>query len=256
MRLHKRGLDARVADLCVGAADFVRTSLRRIHDGQSICFSYSPYDGQKVINATMFASRLLAEAFQLTANEEYRSDAAMSVEFVLRHQRTDGSWPYAVGDPRQWTDNFHTAYVLECLLDYVELTNDERPLEAIWKGTEFYMGSFFHSGCVPRYYHDRTYPVDTTAVAQSILLLVRLGETARAVDTALWSIRRLQQPDGSFAYRDYRFFVNRIPYMRWSQAWMFAALSRLIVQLRTEPLGERPGLLDNANVPPYLGSQK
>ena len=28
-----------------------------------------------------------------------------------------------------------------------------------------------------------------------------------------------------FYYRKFKFYINKIPYMRWSQAWMFLALS-------------------------------
>jgi len=43
-----------------------------------------------------------------------------------------------------------------------------------------------------------------------------------------WAIQNLQSPEGYFYYQRHRFHTNRIPYMRWSQAWMAYAMGRLI----------------------------
>jgi hypothetical protein len=43
-----------------------------------------------------------------------------------------------------------------------------------------------------------------------------------------WSLKEMQSPSGFYFYQKKRFFKNRIPYMRWSQAWMLLALSTLL----------------------------
>jgi hypothetical protein len=50
---------------------------------------------------------------------------------------------------------------------------------------------------------------------------------ASAERVALWTIQNLQDPSGFFHYQIRRFFRNRIPYMRWGQAWMQRALTEL-----------------------------
>jgi len=45
---------------------------------------------------------------------------------------------------------------------------------------------------------------------------------------AKWTIENMQSNDGYFYYRRYKYFNNKIPYMRWGQAWMLLALSNLI----------------------------
>jgi hypothetical protein len=52
---------------------------------------------------------------------------------------------------------------------------------------------------------------------------VRLAE---AVYT--WAMARMWNAGGYFSYRVYRIGTNRIPYMRWSQAWMLVALATLL----------------------------
>ena len=45
---------------------------------------------------------------------------------------------------------------------------------------------------------------------------------------ARWAIENMQSKDGFFHYRKGRFHTNKIPFMRWGQAWMMLALSRLL----------------------------
>jgi len=46
-----------------------------------------------------------------------------------------------------------------------------------------------------------------------------------AIKIAKWTIDNIQDEKGYFYYQRYRFFTNKIPYMRWSQAWMFYAIT-------------------------------
>jgi hypothetical protein len=43
-----------------------------------------------------------------------------------------------------------------------------------------------------------------------------------------WAIENMQDETGYFYYQKTKLFTNKIPYIRWSQAWMFYALSYLI----------------------------
>ena len=71
------------------------------------------------------------------------------------------------------------------------------------------------------------YPVDATAAAQSLLTLCRFGDVATARRVADWSLEHLQRRDGAFAFQLHRRYTNRIPYMRWSTAWMYCGLARV-----------------------------
>jgi hypothetical protein len=104
--------------LCKSATGFVLNDLHKSTEDDSFCYSYSPLDRQKVLNATMKGARLLSQVYSITRDEQLRTEARKTVSFVLRNQREDGSWPYAIGDTRSWTDNFHTGYVLDCMEEF------------------------------------------------------------------------------------------------------------------------------------------
>jgi hypothetical protein len=218
--------------LCESAAQFVLDDLPRQpgFDG-TFCWGYFPGDSQRVLNATMKGARLCAQVYSVTGEESYLVPASQTARYVADQQREDGSWPYAVGDTRGWADNFHTAYVLDAFDAYEECTGDDRFREVTQRGWEHYRSSFFENDQIPKYYVNQVYPVDATACAQSLLTLCRFGdvETARAV--AAWTIRAMQCPDGHFAYQVRRRRTVRIPYMRWSSAYMYAGLSRLQASL-------------------------
>jgi len=121
--------------------------------------------------------------------------------------------------------------VLDCLDEYMRLSGDREFEPSLARGWHYYRDHFFEEAQIPRYYDNSTYPVDSTAAAQSILTLCRFGEADTALRVGMWMIRHMQDPAGFFYYQKHRFYVNRISYMRWSNAWMFAALAALLSNL-------------------------
>ena len=214
--------------LLQSASTFVLKDLRKSWDGDSFCFSYSPFDTQSVFNATMKGARLLVQAYVGSKDPILLEEARNTVRYVLRHQRSDGSWPYSAGDARTWSDNFHTGYVLDCLHEYSRLSGDTSVNTNLARGFAFYRSRFFSPDGMPLYYHNKTYPIDATAAAQSILTLTRFGEQDFARQVASWMVKHMQDPRGFFYYRRHRYYTNRISYMRWSNAWMYLALSTLV----------------------------
>ena len=220
--------DGRAFELCKSAARFVMNDLNKTEIGGTLCFSYSPLDRQRVINATMKGARLLAQVYSVTRERRLIDDASRTVRFVLDNQNEEGSWPYSVGDTRTWVDNFHTGYVLDCLDEYVKWSGDRSVQASLDKGVQFYRDNFFQPDGTPKYYRDSVYPVDTTAASQSILTLARFGFTDLAGEVALRTIQSMQHDSGYFYYQRGRMFTNRISYMRWSNAWMLAGLASLL----------------------------
>jgi hypothetical protein len=216
-------------DLCVSATRFVTNDLRKTHGEGGFCYSYSPADTQKVFNATMKGARLLAQVYSWTGDERLREEAAATVRFVMLHQRPSGAWAYSTGDARSWADNFHTAYVLDCLDEFMRRARTDEFAHHLQRGLDYYLRSFFEAGEIPRYYDTSTYPVDATSGAQSILTLLRFGRREQAVRVARWLVAHLQDPEGYHYYQVRKHYTIRIPYTRWSSAWMFTALAALLV---------------------------
>ena len=219
-------------DPCVSACTFVLQDLNRTAgaDG-SFCWSYSPLDSLAVLNATMKGARLCSQVSAANGDGMLAQTARNTVRFVAANQRPDGAWPYAVDDPRQWVDNHHTGYVLDALDEYERRTGDTDFADVRKSGWRYYREHFFENGVVPRYYDSRTRPVDATACAQSLLTLCRFGDLATAERVAEWVIRHMQRRDGAFVYQRRAGYVVRTPFMRWSVAWLFCALSAVLYTL-------------------------
>jgi hypothetical protein len=216
-------------DSCVRSAEFLLHDLGRTTatDG-SFCWSYSPDDRQVVLNATMKGARLCAQAYSLTGDVRLRDTARQTVAFVVDHQRSDGAWPYAIGDTRSWVDNFHTGYVLECLESYEHHARDDSFRSAKTRGWHYYRSRFLTKDYVPKYFDDALYPTDATACAQTISTLSTFGDVEAAACVASWTLASMSRRDGAFAYQRHALYKNHIPYLRWSVAPIFCALTRLL----------------------------
>ena len=155
--------------------------------------------------------------------------ARESVDFCVQHQNENGSWTYGTKPYHQWIDSFHSGYNLTCLNDYFRYTGYQKAAESLKKGSDFYLRTFFESSGKPRYYSDRTFPIDINNPAQLVITLSKLKLLNKNLPllerVLLWTIRNMQDTSGYFYYQKHRFYKIKIPYMRWSQAWMFYALS-------------------------------
>jgi len=105
--------------------------------------------------------------------------------------------------------------------------------QTIKSGFNFYLNSFFRQDGAPKYYHDRVYPIDSHCLAQSIITLEALKDlNSRAHEVALaalgWGLENMWNSQGYFYYQRYRLYTNRVPYMRWTEAWMLLALTSLL----------------------------
>lgn len=219
--------DEELAKLVVSAAEFVKQDLNRTYDGDKLCFSYSPTDRQQVFNASMKGVRILAQAYSITQDRSLIELAERAVDFVVSAQNPDGSWGYSLAKGGAWTDNYHTGYVLDCLSEYQVLSKQNDLQQCIEKGYSYYVANFIEEDGMPRFYDNRSFPVDCTAASQTILTTLRFGDTELAGRVAQWMVTRMQKKNGSFAFRKYRFYTEKTSFMRWSDAWMFTAMCNL-----------------------------
>jgi hypothetical protein len=230
--------DAEDLRLARSACDFILNRLARIADPPGSCFSYTPLDGRRVHNANMLGAALLARTAWLSRDARLMAPAREAVVYTMARQRPDGSWPYGEGRSEHWIDNLHTGFVLNSLKEYMQFTGDNRFEEKLWRGYDYWKREFFTANGEPKFYASQLYPIDAHVVAQALLTLLAFRDldpeaTYRAFALAQWGIAKLQDESGYFHYQIGRRWRNRIPYIRWAQAWMFRALAECrMVQAR------------------------
>ncbi len=222
----------------LSSAEFVLKDLKRTHKQSGFLFSYAPLDGNNTVyNASLIGSKLLSYCYYYTKDEAYKNIARESVIACIDAQQKDGSWVYGERKTQAWIDSFHTGYNLEALVSYRELTGDQSYNFNIEKGFEFYVQNFFLEDGTPKYYHNKTYPIDIHCPAQFIVTLVCLNKMASyrlLSDKVLnWTIQNMQTKNGYFIYQKKKIFFSNVPYMRWSQAFMMYALSYYLLSVKT-----------------------
>jgi len=202
-----------------------------------ICFSYTPIDNFHVHNANLFsASTLLRTYIYIKNEEEFKEKGVMAINFTVSYQNPDGSWYYwAPPDKLLYhIDNYHTGFVLECLNICRRVLKDEfKYEEELRKGLKFYKNNLFLDDGTPKMTPNSVYPIDIHSCAQAIITFCELVDFepnyfSMAEKVAEWTIKNMQDKEGYFYYRIYKTYVNKMPYIRWGQAWMLRALSYLV----------------------------
>ena len=222
-----------VVPVARSACDFILTDLNLIRPAQDeLCFSYTPLDHRCVHNANLLGAWLLAEVYTHTQEPHLAESALAAARYTVHRQRPDGSWPYGEAPNDGWVDNFHTGFVLVALKRIAACLGTNEFDGAIVQGYRFWKEHMFLPDGTPKYYPDRIYPIDAHCVAQAVLTFLEFADEdpeaeAWAWRVTRWGIKHMQDPRGYFYYQIYRHYRIRIPYMRWSQAWMQRALTEL-----------------------------
>ncbi len=225
-------LEARA--IAESVARFMASRLNRSFESiDEVCFSYTPNDKTLIYNSSALVGVFLARAGRLRGNETYLSLARKAMVFLERGQLQTGGWYYGRLRRQRWIDSFHTSYNVCALLDYQRITGDPAFEQAMLSGHRYYQTTFFTRDGAPRYFHNRTFPIDVHTCSQAILHFIAFSSIdpsalERASKTFHWTMRNMAAPDGSFYFQRHRLWTNRTAYMRWGQAWMLQALARLL----------------------------
>lgn len=225
-------------EVALSSALFVMNDLRRTPHAGGFIFSYSRMPGNDTIyNASLLGSRILSLCASEGAPEaeKLREAARSSVVACCAEQREDGAWTYGLKPVTGWIDSFHTGYNLDGLVAYEELTGDKTFHDNIERGLDYYIRTFFDPATGQcSYYDNRTYPIDIHCPGQLPVTLSRTrryGANRDLVRRVLHhAIDTMQDPEGYFYYQLKQGVSSRIPYMRWSNAFMFAALATAVLE--------------------------
>jgi rhamnogalacturonyl hydrolase YesR len=225
--------DESYLQVAVSACEHIVRDLETTAEGDSLCISYIPIQNNLVHNANTLGASLLARTYSYTRNESYCALAEKAIRYTANHQRANGSWYYGEPANVHWVDNFHTAYVLDCLKYYRTATGDNQFEEKLNTGYQFWKNTFFLADGTPRYYDYKTLPIDIQCSSQAIDTLVFFndqdpGNLPLALRVARWTIENMQDSTGYFYYRRYSTrLVNTTPTLHWGQATMLCSLAGL-----------------------------
>lgn len=220
----------KIAEEC---CEFILKHMILFEDKDTLCFGYIPGEPARVHNANMLGATLLARVYSLTKKEKYYEKSKKAMAYSVKALNKDYSWPYGGLDHHQFIDNFHTGYNIVALRDWMHFTNDNTWHDELRNAYKYFLNTFWLENGCPKYYHDSLYPIDIHCSAQGIVTCLKLSKyddrsLPMTEKIANWAIDNMQDKEGYFYYQKTRWYTNRIPYMRWSQAWMFYALAHLI----------------------------
>ena len=235
MEVYEITKNRKYLDVALSAARFVVEDLHRSECKGGFLFSYSKFKGNDtVLNASLLGSRLLSFCYKYTGIESYKELARKSIQACCACQQADGAWRYGMLPVQKWRDSFHTGYNIDSLIAYKENTGDHTFESYMTKGFEYYIKNFFEEDGTPKYYDNRMYPIDIHCPGQLFVTLSRMhkfGEYRELAEKVLrWTVSNMQDKRGYFYYQLKPTMSSKISYMRWSNAFMFCALSYYLLE--------------------------
>ncbi len=228
--------DEKYLETAKQVCEFITQDLNRIDETtDEVCFSYTPLDKNVIFNASLLSGECLANVGKLTNNQEYLNLAAKIARYVVQRQRADGAWVYGAKSFQGWVDNFHTAYILLSLHRLQKLipSLQSETESSIKQGLNYWLDNFFLADGTPKYYDQETFPIDIHSGAVAIVALCELKELDErclplAKKVANWVFGNMRDAEGFFYYQKRKNGVVKTPFIRWGQAWMSYAISRLL----------------------------
>lgn len=222
--------DENYLSTALSSVNFVLNDLTKTPHKGGFLFSYSPLDGNNTVyNASLLGAMLLSRSYIYTKNAEHLAIAKKAITAACEGQNEDGSWVYGLLPVQSWIDSFHTGYNLDALITYQTISKDFSFKLSIEKGFNYYINNFFEDDGTPKYYNNKTYPIDIHCPAQLFVTLSRtksFSANIELVDKVInWTIENMQDKKGYFYYQLKKGISSKISYMRWSNAFMFYAMS-------------------------------
>lgn len=234
---HNATKNPEAIDMINGICAFIINHVPVYKTGDNYCYSYTTTHQDFVHNANLHVAELFAKAYSLTKKEIYKDNAIKATNFTVKQQKGDGSWSYRIypdGSEKMQID-FHQGFILNSIYFVNKyIGNNNTYLNSINKGAEFYKKKQFNNDGSSIYRFPKKYPIDIHNQAQGIITFSLLKDLNTeylpfAEKIAEWTIKNMQnKKEGYFYYKKYPYFTNKIPYIRWNQAWAFLSLSYLL----------------------------
>ncbi len=221
----------------LSASRFIMNDLHISRFEEGLCFSYSTLKPELCYNASLLAAEVLFYAWAENGGSKYFDVAKKAVDFVINKQHTDGHWNYSMDlqtNVERCQVDFHQGFILNSLARIIELSafSEEKYLTALKKGLAFYREKQFTGEGRALWRLPHNWPADIHHQAQGIITFASMGHYQEGIEAfariiAEWTIANMQDAGGYFYYKKSGLFINKISYLRWGQAWMLLALSKI-----------------------------
>ena len=135
---------------------------------------------------------------------------------------------------RDFVDHFHTCFVMKSLAKIYLLTGEQRILDALAKGVDYYLTNLFAEDGMPWPFSKAprltVYKCELYDCAECINLCLLLRKDFPQLERTLEMVvagilRDWVKPDGAFRSRKLKFGWDNVPMHRWAQSQMFRALA-------------------------------
>ena len=182
----------------------------------------------------MFGAAMLARTWKHCRKPEYLKVARKAITYSCTRQLPNGAWLYGEDPKNHWIDNFHTGYNLDALKCYIDYSGETEFEGVLKRGLNFYKKNFFEASGMPKYYHNRAYPIDSQCASQGIDTLANFAEVDKeslklAEKVTFWTINNMRDSKGFFHYRQYPMGIKaKTPMLHWAQATIFKAMAFLL----------------------------
>ncbi len=219
----------------LSAANFIAKDLNRSDFNSGFLFSYSPLKGNNtVINASLLGAKTLSLTYRYSKNPGHLELAHTTIKACCKAQHEDGSWIYGMLPVQKWIDSFHTGYNLDAIHVYHEVSGNMEFKDHLDLGFQYYIQNFFLEDGTPKYYHNQTYPIDIHCPGQLFVNLSvqnKFQENRELAEKVMqWTLNNMQAKKGYFYYQLKKGISSKISYMRWSNAFMFNAMSYYLLE--------------------------
>lgn len=214
--------------------EFILNEMILLEDENNLCFRYIPEKDAEVHNANLLAASFLSSIEKYSSSNEIKNKIRKAVNFSTSDINESGSWAYGTKPFHRWVDNFHTAFNIESLLNIRNNLNWVELNEKIEKVVGYYLENLFTEEGLPKYYNNKLYPIDIHVIAEVIIVLANIKNVGIGYSEYKFNcikqkilnlVEEFQDKKGYFYFQKHKLYWNKIPYVRWGQAWMFYALS-------------------------------
>lgn len=220
--------------IAIDVGEFIRRELLLEQSNEEICFGYIPGEQVKVHNANLMGAKLFARLYAIKKDPQYKDYAIKSANYSVNRQREDGAWVYGEKGHHQWVDNFHTGFNLVALSEIQKYCQADYNT-SIQRGFVFHQSHHFLEDMTPKYFDNALYPIDIHNFAQGIITFLVMDQSEKTMTLLNRAFEIMyDNQKGYFYYQKTKYFTNKINYLRWSQAWMIYAMTKMELKKKND----------------------